>query len=507
MRLSYRELIRLIEDGVIDADPANVNGASIDVRLGKEIKLERDKRDVGFVDLRDCKNVGVDFYTLDITHGVLIQPGQFFLAHTVETFNLPNTICADFRLRSSIARCGLNALLANWCLVGDTEIPLLDGSIAKIKDLEGKQVWCYSVNVEGKTVPGFASRVWKTKQTRSTIKITLDDLSEIECTEDHLFMKRDGSWVKACDVIAGMPMASVPRKKRCANGVYESVYSASGYRRSWVSTHAMVDAYFNGKLPRGYVVHHADHNPENNDPSNLVRMKMSDHVKHHIETMDADRAENLRKTRSENAIIENEIRWSSQENRDRASVWAKSNDVVRHLRNFISDNKDAWYRKTLLGNVKKTVDVLTRSGFAVTPDNYTSFKRQNAPTVSKLSDVFGSFHRAVEESGYSNHVVLSVERAEYAEPIDVYDMTVDEHHNFVVGTGIVSHNCDPGWNGAQLTLELHNVCQHHSLLVTEGLKVGQMIFDRVEAVPEDRSYATVGRYNLQSGATESLGAC
>jgi dCTP deaminase len=115
MRLSYRELIRLIEDGVIDADPANVNGASIDVRLGKEIKLERNKRDVGFVDLRDCKNVGVDFYTLDITHGVLIQPGQFFLAHTVETFNLPNTICADFRLRSSIARCGLNALLANWC--------------------------------------------------------------------------------------------------------------------------------------------------------------------------------------------------------------------------------------------------------------------------------------------------------------------------------------------------------------------------------------------------------
>lgn len=338
MRLSYLDLIKLVEDGVIDADPVRVNGASIDVRLGREIKVERAKPDgdFGVVDLRHAKERGVDFETVDISAGALILPGQFFLAHTVETFNLPNYICADFRLRSSIARCGLNALLANWCLAGDTEIPLLDGSLAKIKDLEGKQVWCYSVNGEGKTVPGFASRVWKTKQTRSTIKITLDDLSAVECTEDHLFMKRDGSWVKACDVIAGMPMASVPRKK--------------------------------------------------------------------------------------------------------------------------------------------------------------------------LSDVFGSFQRAVEESGYSNHVVLSVERVEYAEPIDVYDMTVDEHHNFVVGTGIVSHNCDPGWHGAQLTLELHNVNQHHALLVTEGLRVGQMIFDLVDAVPEDRSYATVGRYNKQSGATESLGA-
>jgi dCTP deaminase len=117
MRLSYCDLMKLVEDGVIDADPANVNGASIDVRLGREIKVERAKPDgdFGVVDLRHAKECGVDFETVDISAGALIMPGQFFLAHTVETFNLPNTICADFRLRSSIARCGLNALLANWC--------------------------------------------------------------------------------------------------------------------------------------------------------------------------------------------------------------------------------------------------------------------------------------------------------------------------------------------------------------------------------------------------------
>lgn len=117
MRLSYFDLMKLIEDGVIDADPSSVNGASIDVRLGREIKVERAKPDgdFGVVDLRHAKERGVDFETVDISGGALIMPGQFFLAHTVETFNLPNYICADFRLRSSIARCGLNALLANWC--------------------------------------------------------------------------------------------------------------------------------------------------------------------------------------------------------------------------------------------------------------------------------------------------------------------------------------------------------------------------------------------------------
>ena len=117
MRLSYHDLMTLVEEGVIDADPANVNGASIDVRLGREIKVERSKPDgdFGVVDLRHAKERGVDFETVDISGGAMILPGQFFLAHTIETFNLPNTIVGDFRLRSSIARCGLNALLSNYC--------------------------------------------------------------------------------------------------------------------------------------------------------------------------------------------------------------------------------------------------------------------------------------------------------------------------------------------------------------------------------------------------------
>lgn len=37
----------------------------------------------------------------------------------------------------------------------------------------------------------------------------------------------------------------------------------------------------NGPIPDGYVVHHADHNPLNNDPSNLVIELDDDHRRHH----------------------------------------------------------------------------------------------------------------------------------------------------------------------------------------------------------------------------------
>ena len=41
MRLSYHDLMTLVEEGVIDADPSLVNGASIDVQIGRASCRER----------------------------------------------------------------------------------------------------------------------------------------------------------------------------------------------------------------------------------------------------------------------------------------------------------------------------------------------------------------------------------------------------------------------------------------------------------------------------------
>jgi len=115
MLLSYTELMELVEQGVISADPALVNGASIDVRLDRQLLVERTHfGSMPIVDLSEKEAPGMVGCEM-AESGFLLQPGQFILASTMETFNLPNDIACEFKLKSSVARAGLNHALAGWC--------------------------------------------------------------------------------------------------------------------------------------------------------------------------------------------------------------------------------------------------------------------------------------------------------------------------------------------------------------------------------------------------------
>lgn len=112
MLITGPEFRTLIEGGVIDALPENINGASLDIRLGSEIFIEDPDRG-STIDL-EAKQAPV-MTRIEIPEGgVIINPGEFFLGHTIEFFNLPDTISADFMLRSSVARAGLEHLHAGW---------------------------------------------------------------------------------------------------------------------------------------------------------------------------------------------------------------------------------------------------------------------------------------------------------------------------------------------------------------------------------------------------------
>ena len=64
--------------------------------------------------------------------------------------------------------------------------------------------------------------------------------------------------------------------------------------------------------------------------------------------------------------------------------------------------------------------------------------------------------------------------------------------------------CDAGWHGSKLTLELHSLRRSHSVPLYPGLKIGQLVFYRMDHAPE-RSYAVTGRYNADSTVTASKG--
>jgi dCTP deaminase len=113
MLLSYLELVELVEQGVIDAPKEQINGASIDLTLDDQILVEKFQTNDPVVRLFDKQ--APDMVPLSMTdEGFYLRPGQFILANTRETFFLPNTIACTFKLKSSIARGGLNHLLAGF---------------------------------------------------------------------------------------------------------------------------------------------------------------------------------------------------------------------------------------------------------------------------------------------------------------------------------------------------------------------------------------------------------
>ena len=106
MILSDVEIREICEAGAITPfDPSLVNSASLDVRLGHELLIESAESHE-FKPYPLCGHTADDPYPL--------RPGQFVLAPTIEVFNLPISCAAEFRLKSSRAREGLDNALAMW---------------------------------------------------------------------------------------------------------------------------------------------------------------------------------------------------------------------------------------------------------------------------------------------------------------------------------------------------------------------------------------------------------
>lgn len=112
-------------------DEQLINPASLDVRLGDQILLE------------SCEGPALVPYPLsdhDEGQPYWLRPGQFILAHTVEVFNLPDHMSAQFVLKSSRAREGLNNLLAGWADPG-WHGSTLTLELQNVRQLQSVAIW------------------------------------------------------------------------------------------------------------------------------------------------------------------------------------------------------------------------------------------------------------------------------------------------------------------------------------------------------------------------------
>ena len=87
-------------------EPELVNPASLDVRLGHLLQVERRFSP-------SMRMICISARTQEKPYW--LEPGHFLLAQTMEAFNLPDFIAAQFMLKSSRAREGLEHLMAGYC--------------------------------------------------------------------------------------------------------------------------------------------------------------------------------------------------------------------------------------------------------------------------------------------------------------------------------------------------------------------------------------------------------
>jgi dCTP deaminase len=113
MILSDRDIVEALESGRIKIDPApdlavQLGSVSVDFRLGQTFMVFEHSRH-SFIDPRQPQSIGDAMRTIEVAEDepFIMQPGDFALASTIESLELPSDLLGRLEGRSSIARLGI----------------------------------------------------------------------------------------------------------------------------------------------------------------------------------------------------------------------------------------------------------------------------------------------------------------------------------------------------------------------------------------------------------------
>lgn len=112
--LNHNEILEICNAGeMVGWEQACVNAASLDVRLGHSVLMERGSDHGAPIDYRKRERLAMVEVAIP-DEGLVIHPGMFFLAHTIEQCNFADDTAALFRIKSSMGRIGLEHMDAGW---------------------------------------------------------------------------------------------------------------------------------------------------------------------------------------------------------------------------------------------------------------------------------------------------------------------------------------------------------------------------------------------------------
>ncbi|MDP3728215.1 MAG: DNA gyrase subunit A, partial [bacterium] len=375
---------------------------------------------------------------------------------------------------------------------------------------EKKTNYTFTVSKEGNIKIAEIKHPRKTKENQELVKITLDNNEEIKCTLNHKFLLKGLSYKEAKDLQVGdslMPLyskASTKEDSRYSIG-YNMVYQP--IENSWSFIHHLADEYNLERevytIKAGRVRHHKDFNKSNNNPSNILRMQWMDHrrlhnslssEKHKDPEYVAKIAEGRRKfwSNPENkrkmslrVTKQNKENWQKEEYREKNITRLRQEgkkrfeehpELKEKYRKIASKTmkrmwQDPKYKKLFnekitAANKKRLTNNTGKVKFLkICKEAIKQYGILNEDTFEEARKSLYTYGAAtkwdtginkyfsgkkklalIETNG--NHKVK--EKEFLKERQDVYDVTIEETHNFALAAGIFVHNSVDGDSAASM---------------------------------------------------------
>lgn len=337
---------------------------------------------------------------------------------------------------------------SNLCFSGDTLVAVADGRNAvSIEQLavesngigrfpvysskwnSNKKIWVNEI----KTAIAF-----KTGE-KQLIKVTLSDGSSFQCTPDHTIALKDGTYIEA-----SLSMGKNLQPFFTSLGVTRKYRHINSTSNGNAKQHSLIWKYYRGEVQEGYHIDHID-NIANDSITNLQMLEVSEH---RIKT-------GLEFSGINNAVFKVEDKIAYSENRISASTLSGNG---RYL--GLTNSEIYYYAKSLydigaaitftnLGKLDSRIpSSFSKNRFGGSIDNLRYMVANNIEPEEYIKKEYVIPNRkdiySVKE--------LYVTKIEYVGIESVYDLTVEDNHNFNIITstqdskylecsGILVHNC------------------------------------------------------------------
>ena len=325
---------------------------------------------------------------------------------------------------------GRRLISTNPCITGDTKIAVADGRNAvPIEQLarEGRDIPVYSTDPNTGQVQVKMGRNPRLTGVKSEVwRLTLDDGSVLRATPNHKILLKDLRYVELKDLKEGDSV--FPFNSFGSNG-YRQVCNTGAKLRGWGfrnrRQYRLIHEFYNGPVDsKEFAIHHVDFDGLNDCIDNLKVLTHEEHTRLHSSKMMG--------TGNPYHRMDDEwkFRFASHPGKSNPRHIDVSNEMlVEHGRKLLQEHGD------------------------LTSLMWTRYAKENGlPQFLANKFRFGTF-QSFRNQVIGNHRVVSVEFDGYE---DVYNITVDDNHNYhvvtssedgqsVTSSGLCVKNCGEIW--------------------------------------------------------------